>query len=140
MPVSEMCEHAIMAVHTLKGGFNLEIAYYDETLRASVLKEQELTSDLDRAIENREIQIYLQPQITGEGTMLGAEALVRWLHPKRGMVMPGEFIEIFEQNGLIVKLDQHIWRLACEHLQRWKENGWGDKYISVNISLFSRLP
>ena len=134
MPVSEMCEHAIMAVHTLKGGFNLEIAYYDETLRASVLKEQELTSDLDRAIENREIQIYLQPQITGEGTMLGAEALVRWLHPKRGMVMPGEFIEIFEQNGLIVKLDQHIWRLACEHLQRWKENGWGDKYISVNIS------
>ena len=134
MPVSEMCEHALMAVHTLKGRFNLEIAYYDEALRASVLKEQELTSDLDRAIENREIQIYLQPQITGDGMMLGAEALVRWLHPKRGMVMPGEFIEIFEQNGLIVKLDQHIWRLACEHLQRWKENGWGDKYISVNIS------
>lgn len=134
IPVSVMCEHAIMAVHTLKGGFNLEIAYYDEMLKASVLKEQQLTSDLDKAIENREIQIYLQPQITGEGTMVGAEALVRWLHPTQGMVMPGEFIEIFEQNGLIVKLDQYIWRLACEHLKRWKENGWGDKYISVNIS------
>ena len=132
--VAEMCEHAIMAVHTLKGGFNLEIAYYDEELRASVLKEQELTGDLDRALENREIQIYLQPQITGTGEMLGAEALVRWLHPTRGMVMPGEFIEIFEQNGNIVKLDQYIWRLACEHLNRWKENGWSDKYISVNIS------
>lgn len=134
MPVSVMCERAIMAVHTLKGGFNLEIAYYDEALRASVLKEQELTSDLDRALENREIQIYLQPQITGDGIMLGAEALVRWLHPVRGMVMPGEFIELFEHNGLIVKLDQYIWRLACEHLKRWKEIGWGDKYISVNIS------
>ena len=66
--------------------------------------------------------------------MLGAEALVRWLHPVRGMVMPGEFIELFEHNGLIVKLDQYIWRLACEHLKRWKEIGWGDKYISVNIS------
>ena len=84
--------------------------------------------------KNREIQIYLQPQITGAGEMLGAEALVRWQHPTRGMVMPGEFIEIFEQNGNIVKLDQYIWRLACEHLKRWKENGWGDKYISVNIS------
>lgn len=134
MSVYEMCERAIMAVHTLKGNFNLEIAYYDEELRDSVLKEQELTSDLDRAIEEREIQIYLQPQFTGDGRMVGAEALVRWLHPTRGMVMPGEFIEIFEQNGLIVKLDQHIWRLACEHLKRWKEKGWGDKYISVNIS------
>ncbi|MBR5127109.1 MAG: EAL domain-containing protein [Roseburia sp.] len=134
IPVSVMCEHAIMAVHTLKGGFNLEIAYYDDTLRASVLKEQELTSDLERALNDREIQIYLQPQINGDGEMLGAEALVRWLHPKRGMVMPGEFIEIFEQNGMIVKLDQYIWRLACEHLKRWKENGWEDKYISVNIS------
>ncbi len=134
MPVSEMCEHAIMAVHTLKGRFNLEIAYYDEDLRASVLKEQELTSDLDRALANKEIQIYLQPQITSDDKMVGAEALVRWLHPTRGMVMPGEFIEIFENNGLIVKLDQYIWRLACEHLKRWKESGWGDKYISVNIS------
>lgn len=134
IPISEMCEHAIMAVHTLKSGFNLEIAYYDEALRASVLKEQELTGDLDRALEKKEIQIYLQPQITGEGRMVGAEALVRWLHPTRGMVMPGEFIELFEHNGLIVKLDQYIWRMACEHLKRWKENGWGDKYISVNIS------
>jgi len=134
MSVYEMCERAIMAVHTLKGSFNLEIAYYDDELRDSVLKEQELTSDLDRALEEREIQIYLQPQITGEGRMVGAEALVRWLHPTRGMVMPGEFIEIFEQNGMIVKLDQYIWRLACEHLKRWKEMGWEDKYISVNIS------
>lgn len=134
MSVYEMCERAIMAVHTLKGNFNLEIAYYDEELRDSVLKEQELTGDLERAIEEREIQIYLQPQFTGDGRMVGAEALVRWLHPTRGMVMPGEFIEIFEQNGLIVKLDQHIWRLACEHLKRWKERGWEDKYISVNIS------
>lgn len=134
MSVQEMCERAIMAVHTIKGGFNLKIAYYDDKLRESVLKEQEFTKDLERAIAEREIQIYLQPQLTAEGKMLGAEALVRWLHPTRGLVMPGEFIEVFEQNGFIVKLDMHVWRLACEHLKRWKENGWADKYISVNIS------
>ena len=134
MSVHDMCERAIMAVHTLKGGFNLKVAYYDEDLRESVLKEQEFTQDLERAIEERQIQIYLQPQLTAEGEMLGAEALVRWLHPSRGMVPPGEFIEVFEQNGLIVKLDQHVWRLACETLQRWKRMGWEEKYISVNIS------
>ena len=134
MHVHEMCERAIMAVHTLKGGFQLKVAYYDDELRESVLKEQEFTQDLERAIAEREIQIFLQPQFTAEGEMLGAEALVRWLHPSRGMVPPGEFIEIFEQNGLIVKLDMHVWRLACENLKRWKETGWEDKYISVNIS------
>ncbi len=134
MPVYEMCERAIMAVHTLKSSFNLEIAYYDDALRDNVLKEKELNEDLDRAITEKQIQIYLQPQFDRNGQMLGAEALVRWLHPSRGMVMPGEFIPLFEHNGNIVKLDQCIWRLACEHLRRWKENGWGDKYISVNIS------
>ena len=134
MPIAEMCERAIMAVHTLKGGFNLQVAFYDEKLRESVMKEQEFTQDLDRALQERQIQIFLQPQLTAEGEMLGAEALVRWKHPVRGMVPPGEFIEIFEHNGLIVKLDLHVWRLACETLKRWKECGWEDKYISVNIS------
>ena len=134
MSVHEMCERAILAVHTLKGGFNLKVAYYDDELRESVLKEQEFTQELEHAIEERQIHIYLQPQLTAEGEMLGAEALVRWLHPSRGMVPPGEFIEVFEQNGLIVKLDLHVWRLACETLQRWKTMGWEDKYISVNVS------
>lgn len=134
IPVEMMCERAIMALHTLKGGFNLQVAYYDEELRESVLKEQEFTQELENALKERQIRIFLQPQLTADGEMLGAEALVRWLHPVRGMVPPGEFIEIFEQNGLIVKLDQHVWRLACETLQRWKQMGWEDKYISVNIS------
>lgn len=70
MPVHEMCDRAIMAVHTLKSGFNLQVAYYDDELRESVLKEQEFTQDLDRAIADREIQIYLQLQFTAEGRMV----------------------------------------------------------------------
>lgn len=66
--------------------------------------------------------------------MLGAEALVRWSHPERGMINPGEFIGIFEKNGLIVELDQYVWEMACMQLQKWKEMGQDDMYLSVNIS------
>ena len=60
--------------------------------------------------------------------------MVRWLHPTKGMIMPGVFIETFEKNGMIVKLDQYIWELACKQLKKWKDAGMEDKYISVNIS------
>ena len=110
------------------------MAYYDEGLRSNVLNEQALTGDLAEAMENGQIRIYLQPQMDGEGKVLGAEALVRWQHPDRGMLAPGAFIGIFEKNGSIVRLDCHVWELACRQLRRWKDQGREDLYISVNIS------
>lgn len=78
--------------------------------------------------------MFLQPQVATDGTVLGAEALVRWIHPERGMVPPGEFIEVFENAGLIHHLDQYIWELAAQKLQKWKRNGYDNLHISVNIS------
>lgn len=66
--------------------------------------------------------------------MIGAEALVRWQHPKRGLIFPGDFIEIFERTGLIYRLDRFVWELAVEKLAQWQKNGRDDLYISVNIS------
>ena len=66
--------------------------------------------------------------------MLGAEALVRWQHPKRGLIFPGDFIEVFEKTGLIYRLDRFIWELAVQKLARWQQEGHSDLYISVNIS------
>ena len=66
--------------------------------------------------------------------MLGAEALVRWIHPVKGMISPAEFIGVFERNGTITKLDYYMWETACMQLRKWKEQGREDIYISVNIS------
>lgn len=134
LTIAGMCDRAFMAIQSIKGNYEKRVAYYDEDLRNSVLREKELSGELEEALSNGQFQIYLQPQITAEGTVPGAEALVRWAHPQRGLIMPGEFIEIFEKNGMIAKLDQYVWKLACECLRKWKKAGKTEQYISVNIS------
>lgn len=89
---------------------------------------------MEDAIREKQFKVYLQPQITAAGEVLGAEALVRWQHPERGMIPPGEFIEVFEKNGMIVRVDQYMWEEACRQLKKWRDRGWKDLYISVNIS------
>ena len=134
MPVSAMCDRAQMALETIKGDYEKRVAFYDEELRNSVLREQELTSDINEAIAKEHLQIYLQPQLDRQGNVLGSEALIRWKHPVKGMMLPGEFIPIFEKNGTIAKVDRHVWELACKQLRKWKDIGREDLYISVNIS------
>ncbi len=134
VPVSVMCDRARMAITKIKGNYHERIAYYDNVLREDVLHEQELISDLDAALKENQMQMYLQPQISAEGQMIGAEALVYWEHPQKGTISPGVFIPVFERNGLISDVDMHIWELACMQLQKWKQEGRNDLYISVNIS------
>ena len=66
--------------------------------------------------------------------LVGGEALVRWIHPKKGAIAPGEFVPVFERNGLISDVDKYIWETACKQLRKWKNEGREDLYISVNIS------
>ncbi len=132
--VSVMCGRARMAVSTIKGNQHRRVAYYDNELRENIVREQELIADFKQAIEQEQLQIYLHPQMNAEGKMLGAEGLVRWVHPTKGMIMPSEFIPVFEKNGLIIDVDRHVWELACRQLRRWKDAGRTDVYISVNLS------
>ena len=134
LPASVMCDRARMAIATIKGDQHKRVAYYDDALRANVLHEHELINDLQEAIAKEQLQMYLQPQTTPAGTMIGAEALIRWNHPTKGAIMPGDFIPVFEKNGLIADCDMYIWETACKTLRRWKDEGRRDVYISVNIS------
>lgn len=134
IPVDVMCDRAFMALETIKEDYQKRIAYYDEALRKDILWEQELTRDLRKAMKNEEIRIFLQPQIGVNGKVLGAEALVRWQHPKKGLLLPGEFVPMFEKNGMIAQLDRYVWEQACRQLRKWKDEGREGKYISVNIS------
>lgn len=132
--VSIMCDKANLAMKTLYENYDKSIAYYSDVILDKTIEEKQLVGDFDEAIAKRQFCMYLQPQMTSEGKMIGAEALVRWQHPKRGLIFPGDFIEIFERTGLIYRLDRFVWELAVEKLAQWQKDGRDDLYISVNIS------
>lgn len=135
LPVSVMMDRATLAISTIKADVQQEIAYYDESMRKELLQEQELLTDLQTAFKEKEFIIYLQPQISHETkAIVGAETLVRWLHPTKGLVPPYQFIPIMENNGLISKLDMYVWEMACAQLRKWTDEGRNDISLSVNIS------
>ncbi|MBQ4282625.1 MAG: EAL domain-containing protein [Lachnospira sp.] len=134
IPASVMCDRARMAISAIKGDIHKRFGYYDNKLRENIVHEQELINDLRPAINDGQFKMFLQPQMSENGTLLGAEALVRWYHPDKGFIMPGDFIPVFERNGLISDVDLFIWETACKHLSKWKSMGREDLHISVNIS------
>ena len=134
LPVSIMCDRAHIALATIKEDRGTQVAFFKETMREQMLKEQFLCGELQRAIKNREMKMYLQGLYDSDKNMIGAEALVRWNHPQKGVIAAGDFVEILERNGLIANLDIYIWELACWQLQKWKSKGKDDLFLAVNIS------
>lgn len=126
---------SFLALESIKGDLNKTIAYYDEKIRVRRMAEHLTIGELEHALKADEFVIWFQPQVdTRTGGVLGAETLVRWFSPKRGMVPPSEFVPLFEKNGMITKMDYHIWKLACRQLAAWKEQGYTDRSLSINIS------
>lgn len=132
--VSVMCDRANLAIKKIKDSYRSFVAYYDNELRESFISEHKIISEFEKAIAGNQFQPYIQPQIASNGNIMGGEALVRWIHPKEGMIPPDKFIKFFEQTGLISRLDKLMWELACAQLRRWTEMGLTNSYLSVNIS------
>jgi len=130
-----MYDKAIMAIADISNDYTETFAYYDSTLMDKLLNEKNIEKDFQRAIEDEQIEMYLQPIIDIKNKSFGAEALVRWNHPLRGLMLPASFLEILERTGLIYRLDEYIWEQAASKLQQWSEEGITNCYISVNISL-----
>lgn len=129
-----MCNKARLAIDTIRGEYNSYFAYYDEKLLEKTLYERRLVGELEKALEEEQFCIFLQPQVTENGTVVGAEALVRWQHPEKGMIQPGDFIPVFENTGLLWKVDQYVWEEAARRLKVWQSAQKEDWHISVNIS------
>ena len=130
-----MYTRAFMALESIKGDLQKNIAYYHEEIRNKRIFETTTLDEMDRALLNNEFVIFLQPQMDIQSNQtVSAEALIRWNKPGRGIVSPSEFIPIFENNGMIAKLDYHVWELACRQLHIWKNEGYEERSISVNIS------
>ena len=130
-------DRAKMAADTVRGSFTRSIGYYDSALHERELYAEQLIEEFPGAIENRQFEIYYQPKfdVRPETPVLSsAEALVRWIHPELGMISPGVFIPLFEENGLIQKLDFYVWRETARQIREWKDIYEFSIPVSVNVS------
>lgn len=135
LDISLMCDRALMALRSIKSGSAQRVAYFDDSMRKRILEEQTLIGDMEEALRLEQYDVYLQPQYNHRTRkIVGAEALVRWNHPQKGMIPPNSFIPILEKNGFISKLDYYVWERVCKLLARWREQGLPSVSISVNVS------
>lgn len=130
-------DRATLACNYLRNNYNTSFSYYDENMHQKELYSEKLMGDMGIGVEEGQFKVYYQPKynITGiEPVLTSAEALIRWNHPDYGLVAPGNFIPLFEENGLVQKLDRYVWREAAAQIKRWKDKFGITIPISVNVS------
>jgi len=124
--------HALLLV---KNDKKQPFEYYNGEMHNKILDQNEIEEYMFAALEEKEFLVYLQPKFDlHTGLQVGAEALVRWRHPKKGLMYPGYFIGVFEKNGFIVKLDMYILDELCHRLKNWISAGYRPMPLSLNIS------
>ena len=135
LPIRLMCDRARAAKRQLKGSSSASnYALYDDAIRLKLREQAEIEERMEEALKNHEFVMFLQPQVDVKTRKIyGAEALVRWDNPTKGIMVPFQFLELFESNGFIVKLDKYMWEEACKYLKILKDRGI-DIPIAVNIS------
>ena len=136
-PPEQWFDHAKLACDGLRGDYTRQMAYYDSKIHDRQLYHARLIADIDSSIENKDFTVFYQPKygITGEKPELrSAEALIRWKHPELGMISPGDFIPLFESNGLVQKLDRFVWEEAASQIAKWKKKYNRTIPVSVNVS------
>lgn len=128
----ELIQFADLAMYDAKNAGRNRIRLFSQEMQDIVNQRRDVEKDLRRALENDEFALYFQPQFDFKNTLTGAEALLRWNHPEKGMVTPGVFIETAEQTGLIEPMGDWILQSACQHLASLPENR--NLTIAVNVS------
>ncbi|MBR3275954.1 MAG: EAL domain-containing protein [Eubacterium sp.] len=130
-------DRAKQAADTVRNSFSHAVGMYDDSMREKELFAEQLLDDFYTAIREKQFKIHYQPKFDirpAEPILNSAEALVRWQHPKLGMISPGVFIPLFEDNGLIRELDCYVWQGAAAQIRRWKETLGRVIPVSVNVS------
>lgn len=130
-------DRAKIAADKIRNNYSVFVSDFDEALIEAELFSGQLVDEFPKALAEKQFQVYFQPKfdIRGEKPVLSsAEALVRWSHPTLGMISPGEFIPLFEEDGLIARLDEYVWRAAAEKIADWKSRLGISIPVSVNLS------
>ena len=132
-----MMDRANLAQSAIKGSYTIKYRYYDESLRSEMLSEHEIEGMIAEGLREKQFVIYYQPQYShSSGALIGAEALVRWHHSERGMILPGVFVPIFEKNGFITELDLYVFDHACALLRRVMDEKLPIVPVSTNFSRY----
>ena len=133
--VEAMVQQAASACNRVRRAGGNDFAVYDEAMSRAAAKALRLAADLQHAVENGELRLQYQPKVdTMSGRLLGMEALVRWMHPERGMISPIEFIPVAEDTGLIVAIGRWVLREACRQNAEWQQSGLRPLRVAVNLS------
>ncbi len=133
----EILRNADVAMYMAKANGKARFAIFDPGMHAAIRERHELGAQLQRAVELDQLRLVYQPIVElATGRVAGLEALVRWQHPERGVITPGEFIEIAEENGAILPIGQWVLREACQHAGNWQREGLTPKgiFLCVNVS------
>jgi len=120
--VEELMKQADMAMYQAKDSGRNTVRFFDPEMQHSIEERAELEADLRRALSNNQLQLYCQIQVDGERRPIGAEALIRWQHPVRGMISPAQFIPMAEESSLIVEIGAWVIECACEWLAKWADD------------------
>lgn len=133
--INTIMDRANTARKTIKGGHKNSFAFYNDEMHKKILKEKEIENTMIDALNNGEFIVYFQPKYNlSDYQIIGAEALVRWNNPKKGLIPPIEFIPVFERNGFIVNIDFYVFEEVCKKIREWMDEGQKVVPISVNLS------
>ena len=131
----ELMKRADIAMYQAKSAGRNTLRFFDNKMQAIVTSRAELENDLREGLRQQQLLLHYQPQVDVHGRIIGAEALVRWQHPSRGMVSPAHFIPLAEESGLILSLGDWVLNEACRQLRRWAaQPAMAHLTMAVNIS------
>ncbi len=131
----DMVDKAVLAMKSQRQSSDTPFHFYSENMFNKAKHREVVIAEFDNALKNDEFVLFLQPQFTAEGELVGAEALARWDRQHSGEILPpSRFIDILEETKRIHRLDQYIWDLAAKQLKAWENTKFKDITISVNIS------
>jgi len=132
---STMIRNADVAMYHAKRGGGPRVAFYEEEMNARALERLELGTELRWALDRDEFELFYQPRVDlKHGRLAGAEALLRWRSPTRGLVLPEKFIPRLEESGLITQLGRQVLAKACHAAMGWRAEGYGHIPVAVNLS------
>lgn len=133
--VEELLKRADLAMYRVKSAGRNALRFFDPEMQAEVTQRAVLEADLRKALQEKQLLLHYQPQVDSHGRITGAEALVRWQHPRRGLVAPAEFIPLAEDTGLILPLGHWVLETACEQLVAWERQPSASHLtLAVNVS------
>ncbi|BAL22634.1 bifunctional diguanylate cyclase/phosphodiesterase [Azoarcus sp. KH32C] len=135
LDAEELVKSADLAMYTAKAAGKNNFIHYAPEMRTRTEMRLMLEHALRSALDvDDQLQAYYQAQQTFDGTVIGFEALVRWQHPQMGLISPAQFLPAAAEAGLMAALDESVLRMACAELRRWREAGWRDLRVAVNLS------